>query len=447
VLVVGMVVVLVAVSSAIGIASLSRPRIGRISVLVLGSVGAIAAVTRPAGTVVWVLPSAVAVATGTMALRLLLDRLATSGPPQSARDQTARPYAFDRRAFVRGVLQVGGAAAGAAVVGGFVADRRFGAIDSRASVAIPAPSDPAAPIPPGAELEVEGITPFLTPNDRFYRVDTALFPPQVRSEDWRLRIHGMVDREIQLDYGNLLSRDLVERDITLSCVSNEVGGPYAGNARWTGALLRPLLEEAGIHPRSSQLVSRSADGMTIGTPTAVVMDGRDAMLAVAMNGEPLPIEHGFPVRMVVPGLFGYVSATKWVVDIETTTFEAFDAYWIERGWAEQPGPVKTTSRIDVPRGDVDAGAVAVAGVAWAPHRGIERVEVRVDGGAWNEAQLADVPSVDTWRQWVFRWEATPGTHTLEVRATDGDGIMQTGESTPPFPDGSTGWHSVTVDVS
>jgi DMSO/TMAO reductase YedYZ molybdopterin-dependent catalytic subunit len=357
------------------------------------------------------------------------------------------PHAFDRRAFVRGVATLGGAAAAAAVAGVVVSDRRFGAIDSRASVAVPMPAEPAVQLPAGTELDVPGITPFLTPNDDFYRVDTALFPPQVRTEDWRLRIHGMVDRPIELTYPQLLDREVVERDITLSCVSNEVGGPYAGTARWTGVLLRPLLEEAGVHADATQLVSRSADGMTIGTPTAAVMDGRDAMLAVAMNAEPLPIAHGFPVRMVVPGLFGYVSATKWVVAIEATTFEAFDAYWIERGWAEDPGPIKTTSRIDTPRGSASSGTVAVAGVAWAPHRGIERVEVRVDEGPWNVADLAAVPSVDTWRQWVFRWEATPGSHRLEVRATDGDSITQTEERTPPFPDGSTGWHAVTIDVS
>jgi DMSO/TMAO reductase YedYZ molybdopterin-dependent catalytic subunit len=316
-------------------------------------------------------------------------------------------------------------------------------------VAVPAPADPARALPAGVELDVEGITPFVTSNDDFYRIDTALFPPQVRSEDWRLRIHGMVETPIELDYQQLVARAIVERDITLSCVSNEVGGPYVGTARWTGVLLRPVLEEAGIDPDASQLVSRSADGMTIGTPTAAVMDGRDAMLAIAMNGEPLPIAHGFPVRMVVPGLYGYVSATKWVVEIEATTFDAFDAYWIERGWAEDPGPIKTTSRIDTPRNgaDLTAGTVAVAGVAWAPHRGIERVEVRLDDGGWNEAELAAVPSVDTWRQWVFRWDATPGSHRLEVRATDGEGITQPEERMPPFPEGSTGWHAVTVSVA
>jgi DMSO/TMAO reductase YedYZ molybdopterin-dependent catalytic subunit len=258
----------------------------------------------------------------------------------------------------------------------------------------------------------------------------------------------MVERQVQLNFDQLLARELVERDITLSCVSNEVGGQYAGNARWTGALLGPILEEAGVRPDATQLVSRSVDGMTIGTPTAVVMDGRDAMLAVEMNGEPLPIDHGFPVRMIVPGLYGYVSATKWVVEIEATTFEAFDPYWIERGWTEDPGPVNTMSRIDTPKPLVElrAGPTAVAGIAWAQHRGIERVEVRVDDGPWNTAELGQVPNVDTWRQWVWRWEAAAGRHTLQVRATDGDGVTQPQERIPPFPSGATGWHSVVITV-
>ena len=446
-LIVGMTVVIAGLASLVGIATLSRPRVGRLSVIGLGAIGAIAAVTRPAASPAWILPSAVAIAAGTIALRWLLDRgdveaVATAERPTA-------PHAFDRRALFRGALTLGGAAAAAAVGGAIVSDRRFGAIDSRGGVAVPAPADPAMTLPAGVEFDVEGIMPFLTSNDDFYRVDTALFPPQVRSEEWRLRIHGMVDTPIELDYRQLVAREIVERDITLSCVSNEVGGPYVGTARWTGVLLRPLLEEAGIDRDASQLVSRSADGMTIGTPTDAVMDGRDAMLAIAMNGEPLPIAHGFPVRMVVPGLYGYVSATKWVVEIEATTFDAFDAYWIERGWAEDPGPIKTTSRIDTPRNgaDLTAGTVAVAGVAWAPHRGIERVEVRVDAGDWTEAELAAVPSVDTWRQWVFRWDAAAGSHRLEVRATDGDGITQPEERMPPFPEGSTGWHAVTVNVA
>jgi hypothetical protein len=268
------------------------------------------------------------------------------------------------------------------------------------------------------------------------------------AEDWRLRVHGMVERELTLDLEQLLARPLIERDITLTCVSNPVGGRYAGNARWIGAPLRPLLEEAGLDPRADQIVTRSVDGFTIGTPTAVAMDGRDAMLAVAMNGEPLPLVHGFPVRMLVPGLYGYVSATKWLTDIELSSFDAFDPYWVQRGWAER-GPIKTMSRIDTPTSflEVPAGEVPVAGVAWAQHVGIDRVELRVDTGEWHEAELAGEDGIDTWRQWVYRWPATSGEHRLQVRATDRTGAIQTDDRAEPFPDGATGHHTIVVRVT
>ena len=258
----------------------------------------------------------------------------------------------------------------------------------------------------------------------------------------------MVERELTLTFEQLMARPLIERDVTLTCVSNPVGGEYIGNARWLGAPLADLLEEAGVDPAADQLVSRSVDGFTAGTPTAVVMDGRDAMLAIAMNGEPLPIDHGFPVRMVVPGLYGYVSATKWIVDLELTTFDAFDAYWIRRGWAQQ-APIKTQSRIDTPRSGsrVRAGRVPVAGVAWAQHRGIAGVELRVDDGPWIAAELSVQDTVDTWRQWLVTWDATPGDHQLQVRATDRDGMTQPAEHEPPFPDGATGYHTAWVEVA
>jgi DMSO/TMAO reductase YedYZ molybdopterin-dependent catalytic subunit len=300
------------------------------------------------------------------------------------------------------------------------------------------------PSPP-AGFDTRGISSFITPNVDFYRVDTALVIPRVDSDSWRLTIHGMVDRELELSFRDLVARDLIERDITLACVSNEVGGPYIGNARWVGAPLKPLLEEAGVRTGADQIVSRSVDGFTVGTPTSVAMDGRDAMLAVSMNGETLPFTHGFPVRMIVPGLYGYVSATKWLTDIELTTFDAYDPYWIQRGWAEQ-APIKTQSRIDTPRplANVKVGSVMVAGVAWAQHRGIERVQVRVDEGDWNDATLAAQDTTDTWRQWRWAWDATAGDHTLQVRATDADGVAQPQERVTPFPDGATGWHTVVV---
>jgi DMSO/TMAO reductase YedYZ molybdopterin-dependent catalytic subunit len=315
-------------------------------------------------------------------------------------------------------------------------------------VHLPRATNPAKALPADADLHIQGLSRFTTRNPDFYRVDIDLVVPQVSAQKWHLKLHGMVDREIDLDYNQLLARDLIERDVTLTCVSNEVGGPYIGTARWLGAPLAALLDEAGVHPDADQILSRAVDGMTIGTPTAVVMDGRDAMLAVGMNGQPLPAEHGFPVRMVVPGLYGYVSATKWVVDIELTTFARASTYWVERGWAVR-APIKTMSRIDTPRpvGTLKAGKIPVAGVAWAQHRGIDKVEVRVDGGDWNTARLAGVPSSDTWRQWVWEWEAEPGDHTLEVRATDRDGKTQRGKRMMPFPSGATGWHSTVVTVA
>ncbi len=257
----------------------------------------------------------------------------------------------------------------------------------------------------------------------------------------------MVDNPFELTYDEILAMDQVEEAVTLSCVSNAVGGDLVGNAVWLGLPVAPLLAQAGVKAGADMVLSTSADGWTCSTPLEALTDGRDSLLAVGMNGEPLPVEHGFPVRLVVPGLYGYVSATKWVVDLEVTRFDAVTAYWTDRGWSER-GPVRTASRIDVPRSGrrVQAGTVAVAGVAWAQHRGIRRVEVRVDEGPWQEAELAAEASVDTWRQWVYRWDATPGSHELQVRATDGTGETQTGEQRDVVPDGATGWHTVTVTV-
>ena len=280
---------------------------------------------------------------------------------------------------------------------------------------------------------------FITPNDAFYRIDTVLQIPAVTTDQWRLRIHGMVDREITLTFDDLYRRSAVDRVITLTCVSNQVGGNLVGNARWTGYPLADLLAQAGVDAEADMLLSRSVDGFTASTPLAAIFDGRDALLAVAMNGQPLPLEHGYPARLVVPGLYGYVSATKWVSELEITRFDKATAYWTERGWAAQ-APIKISSSIEVPAGfaRLKAGNVIVAGVAWAQHRGIESVEVRVDNGPWQAATLADEYSIDTWRQWYWEWDSTPGTHTLAVRCTDRSGQRQTAEQRPTVPDGSTG---------
>ncbi|WFE32119.1 sulfite oxidase [Micromonospora sp. WMMD975] len=354
--------------------------------------------------------------------------------------------AESRRRFLRGAGLVSGAAVVAGLGGHWLAGRR-GVSAAREAVTLPAPATPAPPVPAGADLSLPRLAPYVTPNREFYRIDTALVVPQVDPVTWRLRIHGRVRNPIELSFDDLLARPMVERYVTLACVSNEVGGDLIGNARWLGVPLKELLDEADPEDGADQVVGRAVDGWTCGTPTSVLRDGRDALLAVGMNGEPLPIEHGFPVRMVVPGLYGYVSACKWVTELELTSFADFDAYWVPRGWSAQ-GPVKTQSRIDTPRARSRpaAGPVTVAGVAWAQHRGIRRVEVRVDDGPWREATLAPAVSSDTWVQWSWRWDATPGEHTLAVRATDAAGETQPERRSPVAPDGATGWHTVKVTV-
>jgi DMSO/TMAO reductase YedYZ molybdopterin-dependent catalytic subunit len=432
---------------AIGILAMRRRWVGSVGLIVFGGLGLLAAVTRPTADRLSVLPSIVGVAAGLGALSILLRSTGTRIAPGPSTGGHAKVVAYDRRRFLLTGLALGGGAAIAGFGSGLVSASTSKAVASRAALRIPEPSD-VAPIPSGTGLPVRGLSSFYTPNSTFYRVDTALIVPKVTAQDWRLRIHGMVDREVQMDLAQLLHRRLIERDVTLTCVSNRVGGPYIGNARWIGAPLKPILDEAGVRAGADQLVSRSVDGFTLGTPTAAVMDGRDAMLAVAMNGQPLPLEHGFPVRMVVPGLYGYVSATKWVIDMELTTFDAYDAYWVQRGWAQQ-APIKTMSRIDTPRSGqhVPAGRLSVAGVAWAQHKGIAAVEIRIDAGAWQRATLAEQDTIDTWRLWVYEWNAQPGRHTIQVRATDDTGYTQTGEETPPPPNGATGWHTIVVSVA
>ena len=441
---IGLVVAIVAI--VVGVIALQRPRVGVIALVALGALGAAAAIGRPESGIGGAVPSILATVAG-LGTFSRLRHAAGLATPVSAGETVGRlPPSFDRRRFLLAGTGAAGLAAVSGLAGRFLL-RRAEAGASRAAVRIPAPAD-VAPLPPaGADLHIPDVGPFITPNDRFYRVDTALLVPSVTAEGWTLRVHGMVRNELSLDYPTLLSRPLIERDLTLTCVSNPVGGRYIGNARWIGAPLADLLREAGVSSGADQIVSRSVDGFTVGTPTAVVMDGRDAMLAVAMNGEPLPLEHGFPVRMIVPGLYGYVSATKWLVDIELTTFGAYDAYWVRRGWAQQ-APIKTESRIDTPKqsATVVAGRVTVAGIAWAQHRGISRVEVSVDG-AWQPARLAAQDTIDTWRQWVFVWDATPGDHTLAVRATDDTGATQTAAPADPAPNGATGDHTISVTVA
>ncbi|MFF1487597.1 molybdopterin-dependent oxidoreductase [Streptomyces sp. NPDC058319] len=462
----GILAVLTVLALVSGALAVRFRRAAAAGTLLLGAVGAAAAVGRPDSTgLTDAVPSVAGAVAGALLLYVLAGRLAVvrrspaptpvpgpvtgeggDGPPADA--------GWDRRGFV---VAAASAAAASAVLGAtgrsLNASRGQNAAVSRRTVVLPSPGSPAPPVPEGAGLRVAGIGPFVTPNKDFYRVDTALVVPKVDATAWRLRIHGTgVSRPATYSFDDLLRRDLTERDITLTCVSNEVGGPYVGNARWIGVRLAGLLAECGVRPPSrggpaDQLVARSVDGMTIGSPVEDVMDGRDALLALGMNGEPLPFEHGFPVRMVVPGLYGYVSACKWIEDIELTTFDAYDPYWVRRGWSRR-APVKTESRIDTPKpfARPRAGLVMIAGVAWAQHRGIDKVEVRVDDGPWQEARLAAEDTRDTWRQWSLPWQATEGGHTLTVRATDRTGAVQTDERTRTIPDGASGRHSVVVTV-
>jgi DMSO/TMAO reductase YedYZ molybdopterin-dependent catalytic subunit len=315
---------------------------------------------------------------------------------------------------------------------------------------LPAPATPLAPLPSGTNFKIPGLSSFVTPNSSFYRVDTAIILPEIAPSTWQLRIHGMVTKEIVLNFDDLLKQPLIEDYVTLCCVSNWVGGPYVGNAKWLGVSLRSLLRQAGIKAGADQLFCRSSDGFTSGTPVQTAMDGRDAMLAVAMNDMALPVAHGFPARLVIPGLYGYVSACKWITDIEVTTYQANVSYWAQRGWDAQ-APIKTESRIDVPNGQnpVKAGkTIQVAGVAWAQHKGIDAVEVRVAKGPWQQARLAAVPGIDCWRQWVYDWDVTtPGNYLIEARATDKTGYTQTSLAEPPEPNGASGYPSVLVNVT
>jgi DMSO/TMAO reductase YedYZ molybdopterin-dependent catalytic subunit len=473
VLVVGTILSLAVIGSLVGNMAIKGNRTGAYVVTtVVGLIGVWAVTMRPAPTFGKVLPPIVGTLASLAVIWWLAPRdlgasepveatgeLAVDGPDVGARPDGPGPIApVGRRNFLQGAATVGVLGVVAGVLGR-VLGNRFEIADERAALDLPEPTDTVAVGPDDVDdaalgsmsFDIEELTPFVVPNEDFYRIDTALVVPQVPKDSWSLRVHGMVDRELEIDFADLVSRDMVERYVTLSCVSNEVGGGLVGNALWQGVLLRDVLNEAGVQDGATQVVSRSIDGWNCGTPTSAIMDGRDSMLAIAMNGEPLPAEHGYPVRMVVPGLYGYVSATKWVTEIELTRWEDFDGYWVPRGWSKE-GPVKTMARIDRPRSrrgyapGAD-GVVDIAGLAWAVHRGISKVEVSIDDGEWLECELADVPSDDTWRQWRYRWaDPTPGDHTVRARAYDGDGVPQPEEPEPVAPDGAQGYHRVRFDV-
>jgi DMSO/TMAO reductase YedYZ molybdopterin-dependent catalytic subunit len=439
----GALLIALVLSALAGVLVVRGRQWGTWLVLALGAVAALAAATRPDAGTLSVLPSLVGALVGMFVLNWLAPQIrqAADAVPGTRSAEVTR-----RRALIGlGWVLAGGVVAGG--LGRLLGNRLRGAQSSRAAVRLPVAADPAPALPAGVSVGVAGVAPFITPNEDFYRIDTALITPLLRAEDWSLRIYGQVEREVTVTYADLLAGALVERDVTLMCVSNEVGGDLTGNARWLGLPIGPLLTRAGPKAGADMVLSKSSDGFTAGTPLAVLTDGRDALLAVGMNGEPLPVEHGFPVRMVVPGLYGYVSATKWVVELKVTRFDQDQGYWTPRGWSPL-GPVKTESRFDVPR-DLDrvkAGTVMLAGIAWAQHRGITGVEVRIGDGEWQAATLGAEDTVDTWRQWYFRWTTGPGRYRLQVRATDGTGEPQTATAAAPAPDGASGYHTIDVTV-
>lgn len=477
----GIAVALLVVSAVAGLCEARWRRTGIVAFVGLGlAVGGLSLTRAEASELSWA-PSLLAGFAAAGALRLLRDRFPGPAPITQAEPHRSEPHRAEplraepgsrpatpqptsageptstgepvrildpsRRRFL--AWAGGTAALGTALAIASTAARAgsTAVANVRKAIRLPRPATPGPAIPAGAELDVPGITKLITPNSEFYRIDTALVVPTVDPASWKLRIHGMVEREIELSWDELLRLPMTETTATLSCVSNEVGGDLVGNAVWLGVPIRELLARAKPSSGADMVLSTSVDGFTAGTPLETLTDDRDALLAIGMNGEPLPLEHGFPVRMVVPGLYGYVSATKWVTDLEVTRFDRATAYWTDRGWSAR-GPIKLESRIDVPRAGrtLAAGETAIAGIAWQPHVGVAAVEVRIDDGPWRRATLAPAISDDTWVQWSLPWTADAGRHEIRCRAIARDGTVQTGEVAPPAPDGATGWHTIPVTV-
>ncbi len=447
----GMGLTILLLACLLGIVAYRRWALGAVGVLLMGTVIVASVVTRASVKPLDAIPSLIGTVAGLIVLRLLITRLWRMREwPEVASDRGAkepeRP-ATSRRTFFTATGITAVAAAAAATGGRLLSAARSNVAQAREALKLPAPAKPAAAVPAGVQSKAPGVTPWLTPNKDFYRIDTALSVPEINAQEWELRIHGLVEQEVRLSFQDLLDAELIESHVSLTCVSNPVGGNLAGNAKWLGMPIRDALKLARPKDGADMVLSTSVDGFSASTPLEVLQDDRDAMLAIGMNGEALPLEHGYPVRMVVPGLYGFVSATKWVVDLEVTRFADNKAYWTQRGWSER-GPIKTMARVEVPKSfaRVPAGTVAVGGTAWAQTRGITKVEVQIDNGPWTEATLSEEASLVTWRQWSFDWEATPGPHYIKARATDGTGEVQTDKRADPVPDGASGWQSVMVTV-
>ena len=452
-------ILIVVISAAAGVLEMRRPPFGVIVIGIGGVVALIAVVTRAGATGFSGIATVVGAVAGVVVLRLAIERL---GRWQWAAERRASAMAvwitpgspvagpqLERRSFLIFAVAAGAASVVAGVGARLINATTDGVAAIRTKLTLPKAAVTAEPVSAGATIDVPGISPFVTPNADFYRIDTALQVPSINPDKWRLKVTGMVEKEVSLSFAELLAKPLEEHLATLTCVSNDVGGDLIGNALWLGYPIRNLLAQAVPTAGADMVLSTSIDGFTAGTPLSVLQDtGTNAMLAVGMNGTALPLEHGFPVRMVVPGLYGYVSATKWVVELKVTKFSEDQGYWTPRGW-DAKGPIKLASRIDTPLtgAAISAGTIAIAGVAWEQHVGVKTVEVQVDDGPWVEASLADSISPDTWRQWVYRWPAGKGSHRIRVRATDATGNTQRQTRQAPAPNGSEGWHSITVNVS
>lgn len=450
VLVASIVLVAAVLAAVAGVLERRRRGMGLVLAGLAGIAGLTAVITRAQSTPQAGFAPIVATVVTMVLLRTLVRRLVEwvpvegTGIPGASREQS--PLA--RRSFLNAMAVSSIAAVVAGTVTAVLTRATAVASGFRGSLTLPAPMEPPQPIPQGASLDVEGISPLVTPNADFYRIDTALTVPAIEPPSWKLKVTGMVEREVELDFATLLAKPMMAKHITIACVSNDVGGDLIGNALWLGWPVRELLAMAGPKPGADMVLSTSNDGWTASTPLEVLTDDRDALLAVGMNGEPLPLEHGFPVRMIVPGLYGFVSATKWLTELKVTRFADDTAYWSTRGWSDH-GPIKTQSRIDVPRSGrtAKAGAVQFGGVAWAQHRGISRVELRVNRGAWQQATLAAGISNDTWYQWQHGLQMTPGDYEIQVRATDSTGQPQSENRSPVAPDGATGYHTINLKVA
>jgi DMSO/TMAO reductase YedYZ molybdopterin-dependent catalytic subunit len=439
---VGIVIVLIVVALVAGSFSVTSPKPLVSTILIFAFLGALSASEREGSNGASVLAPIVGAIIGIASAVLLLHMLKNSWLAASTPSPSQVPLGWDRRRFMRASAAVGATAVTAGLIGQSKELQRVRSTESQRPNSLPSVSDSLP------QSEISQDVSFITPNKDFYRIDTALSFPNVNLEKWQLRIHGLVDQEIILSYAEIAAMPQVEKTITICCVSNEIGGPFIGNAVWQGVYLKDLLLQAGVKPEAEQVFSRSLDGWTCGFPIEIALDGRDALLAIGMNGEPLPLAHGFPARLIVPGIYGYISATKWLSEIEINKWSDEEGYWIPRGWARD-APIKTQSRIDVPRrGEtIQAGKTRVAGVAWAQQTGIQKVEVRIDDEEWNNAVLGDDISDDTWRLWTIDWQATSGEHTIQVRATDKSGYTQTETVTSIAPDGATGWHTRIITVA